>query len=881
MSLRRCITSLVFALSLLLVGVTVQAEQQMDISATFGQIKVFVNGQRVNKETLLYNGTTYVPLRATAEILKKQVIYDDAMQTAYINSVLTQYPDAKDFIDLIKTETINVYFGRIKLVVDGKTVDKETLLYNGVTYVPLRATAELLNMEVSYEESTKSALIFDKGKATTVATVIGYAEFPTVLDLGVYVKVSLENISKTIENNVTTYRYDRIAISAEQLKSYISELTKSGFVLDNTQTKSGYSVYIKGDISVTIDVTSTNYIVIRLQKININTIINVMYLDFPNIPDIGNFANPKINFDNTTAETNGKTYWYKGLTDITIQLYIDELLKLGYTKDITNSKTGYYVYVKGNVYIIIDTITYKNNGYVVLTIRTITAPTVYLPDYPGIPGLPVGTIGKTTTVDNGKVYWYLDVEDMTIQQYINILIGLGYTNDTANSKAGYYVYVKGDTTIIIDTVSQKSTGYVLITIKVTVKIVYSPDYPTVPLPPVGNPDRTAPTGDGTGKEYWYLDLRDVTIQDYIKILIGMGYTNDTANSKAGYYVYVKGDSTIIIDTISQKNSRYVLIIIKVTVKIVYSPDFPTVPLLPTGKPERTVTTSDERGREYWYLGVKEATVQDYIKLLLEMGYTNDTTNSKAGYYVYVKGDMSVIIDTISNNGYVLITIKKLVPERVEYYTEFPEIPTIGIKYNNSRLTEDRLGYSYWYTVIEEERIEKYVNTLKGLGFTFTKNSASHYTGTKGDITITIDAVSVTIKKAAIKESRMVYYKEFPTVPDFAYVVRNHYVFSQDLITNIPTDSESMKYYRYYTDNTFDNSKSEELLKIYEQTLIEHGFTKDFVSYDLKSYVKDGIKVGFSAYNPIGGGMKEENGSYLFYTESSGWQYDITIRTIGE
>lgn len=57
------------------------------------------------------------------------------------------------------TQTIQAIFGRVKLVVDGKAVDKETLLYNGTTYVPLRAAAEALGKEVNYDVATQTAYI--------------------------------------------------------------------------------------------------------------------------------------------------------------------------------------------------------------------------------------------------------------------------------------------------------------------------------------------------------------------------------------------------------------------------------------------------------------------------------------------------------------------------------------------------------------------------------------------------------------------------------------------------------------------------------------------------------------------------------------------------
>jgi len=60
------------------------AESTMNITVIFDRIKLVVDGTPISQQTLLYNGTTYVPLRAAAEALGKAVGYDAATNTAYI-----------------------------------------------------------------------------------------------------------------------------------------------------------------------------------------------------------------------------------------------------------------------------------------------------------------------------------------------------------------------------------------------------------------------------------------------------------------------------------------------------------------------------------------------------------------------------------------------------------------------------------------------------------------------------------------------------------------------------------------------------------------------------------------------------------------------------
>lgn len=61
------------------------------------------------------------------------------------------------------SKTIDAVFGLVKLVVNGKQIEKETLLYDGRTYIPLRNAAETLGMEVAWDEKISTAYIDEFG----------------------------------------------------------------------------------------------------------------------------------------------------------------------------------------------------------------------------------------------------------------------------------------------------------------------------------------------------------------------------------------------------------------------------------------------------------------------------------------------------------------------------------------------------------------------------------------------------------------------------------------------------------------------------------------------------------------------------------------------
>lgn len=59
-------------------------------------------------------------------------------------------------------KTIEVTYNSVNLTVNGKKIVADNILYNGTTYVPLRAVADALGKEVGWVQETKTASINDK-----------------------------------------------------------------------------------------------------------------------------------------------------------------------------------------------------------------------------------------------------------------------------------------------------------------------------------------------------------------------------------------------------------------------------------------------------------------------------------------------------------------------------------------------------------------------------------------------------------------------------------------------------------------------------------------------------------------------------------------------
>ena len=76
------------------------------------------------------------------------------------------------FADNVK-EMVEVYFNTVTVTVDGQKVEADNILYNGRTYVPLRAISEICGKQVDWDDKTKTADIHDAFGVTYTGEVVG------------------------------------------------------------------------------------------------------------------------------------------------------------------------------------------------------------------------------------------------------------------------------------------------------------------------------------------------------------------------------------------------------------------------------------------------------------------------------------------------------------------------------------------------------------------------------------------------------------------------------------------------------------------------------------------------------------------------------------
>jgi len=111
--------------------------------------------------------------------LKGGLIMKKQLQGFIIGVIITaMILTSTSFAETIK-QTIEVVFNSINITVNGEKVEADNILYNGTTYVPLRAVAEMLEKEVGWDQETRTVSINDKVE-TNIAKVIRVVDGDTL-----------------------------------------------------------------------------------------------------------------------------------------------------------------------------------------------------------------------------------------------------------------------------------------------------------------------------------------------------------------------------------------------------------------------------------------------------------------------------------------------------------------------------------------------------------------------------------------------------------------------------------------------------------------------------------------------------------------------------
>lgn len=135
-----------------------------------GVERTFYNVAGDEVHPIVYNGTTYLPLRAIGELMDKNVNWDQSTKTATLygsrgGSVTKGTPDRnatkQSITASLRYDFTIVVDGEERTFTDvnGKTV--YPLLYNGSTYLPLRAIGNLMGKTVAWDGKSCTATLGD------------------------------------------------------------------------------------------------------------------------------------------------------------------------------------------------------------------------------------------------------------------------------------------------------------------------------------------------------------------------------------------------------------------------------------------------------------------------------------------------------------------------------------------------------------------------------------------------------------------------------------------------------------------------------------------------------------------------------------------------
>ncbi|MDD4716166.1 MAG: MBL fold metallo-hydrolase [Oscillospiraceae bacterium] len=126
------------------------------------------NGDRV--EPFAWEGTTYLPIRAIAEALGKQVRWESNTKTVYLTDGGGQAPPAFSGRPVVQgadkngSETIMAAYMGIKINVNGVTIQPrdengkavQPFAYDGTTYLPVRAVGAAFGKRVTWNSAEKT-----------------------------------------------------------------------------------------------------------------------------------------------------------------------------------------------------------------------------------------------------------------------------------------------------------------------------------------------------------------------------------------------------------------------------------------------------------------------------------------------------------------------------------------------------------------------------------------------------------------------------------------------------------------------------------------------------------------------------------------------------
>ncbi len=151
-------------------------------------------------------------------------------------------------------ETIYVLVNRVKIVINGQPADIDSLVYNGRTYVPLRAYSELLDKSVDYDDETMTVTVQDREQSLIMSKEIAF------LVNGEAVRVStFKQMLNWFKYNLELGQMD--AQTYADFKEFVRQETVSNYIVHQYASDVGIQVSNteRTSLKAQIDVYANNF----------------------------------------------------------------------------------------------------------------------------------------------------------------------------------------------------------------------------------------------------------------------------------------------------------------------------------------------------------------------------------------------------------------------------------------------------------------------------------------------------------------------------------------------------------------------------------------------------------------------------------------------
>ncbi len=150
----------------------------------------FFNANEKEIFPISYNGTTYMPIRAISGLLEVKIMWDGATNAVYLGEGEVDFRTIRYLgkgnlselreVKVLRNEDIKIYYnGKLQSFSDVNGKKVYPLSYEGTTYLPIRAVANLFDILIDWDAETNT--IFIKRKSNS--KIFGDKEIKTNLEM--------------------------------------------------------------------------------------------------------------------------------------------------------------------------------------------------------------------------------------------------------------------------------------------------------------------------------------------------------------------------------------------------------------------------------------------------------------------------------------------------------------------------------------------------------------------------------------------------------------------------------------------------------------------------------------------------------------------------